>query len=220
MRNKFGFAILVALLATPVLANQGRSIVRPSSMIGDSAAPRAPVTIEDLTRINEEIVVLTAELKRIELLAQIAAKKAELAKASAPAAAAPVPPTVPPPSLLTLPVSSIPPASPASQLPPAMPPGQQGSGMTSEVSMPVVLGLEGIDGRLRAILAYPGGLTLTVTDADTILDGWRVERITDRSVTVLKNNERRQLAFGRDVPSRPQGPGPTLGAPPALSLPR
>lgn len=146
------------------------------SGVACAEAAKAPGTVSEIMRMNEEIQALQLELKRVELQAQIAAKKAEAA---------------PRPS------AHLPAPSPTS-LPPPLPGGVDGRGFGG---MPVVTGLEGVDGKLRATLAMNGEGSVIVSEGDVLPGGWRVERITESSVTVRKGKERRSLPFGREASS-------------------
>lgn len=142
-------------------------------------------TVSEIMRLNDEIQALQMELKRVDLQAQIAAKKAEMS----------------PKPVLALPATG------PSTLPPPLP----GAGARAFGAMPMVTGLEGVDGKLRATLAIQGEGSVTVAEGDVLSGGWRVERITESSVTVRKGKERRSLSFGREVNPVPrQG---SIGAP-------
>lgn len=145
-------------------------------------------TVSEIMRLNDEIQALQMELKRVDLQAQIAAKKAEMSPK---------------------PVSALPATGP-STLPPPVP--LPGAGARAFGAMPMVTGLEGVDGKLRATLAIQGEGSVTVAEGDVLSGGWRVERITESSVTVRnKDKERRSLPFGREVNPVPrQG---SIGAP-------
>jgi type IV pilus biogenesis protein PilP len=137
-------------------------------------------TVSEIIRLNDEIQALQMELKRVDLQAQIAAKKTEMSPKPLPAMPATGPTTLPPP------------------LP--------GGGGRSIGSMPMVTGLEGVDGKLRATLAIQGEGSVIVVEGDVLPDGWRVERITESSVTVRKDKARRSLPFGREAnPMQRQG---------------
>jgi type IV pilus biogenesis protein PilP len=131
-------------------------------------------TVSEIMRLNDEIQGLQLELKRVDLQAQIAAKKAE----TAPRSAAPLPTSGP------------------SSLPPPLPGGADGRGFGA---MPMVTGLEGVDGKLRATLAMSGEGSVIVAEGDVLPGGWRVEHITEASVIVRKDKERRSLPFGREA---------------------
>lgn len=150
------------------------------SGLASADAGKPAGTVSEIMRLNDEIQGLQLELKRVDLQAQIAAKKAE----------------APPRPAVQLPTSG------PSSLPPPLP---GGAGGRSFGAMPMVTGLEGVDGKLRATLAMSGEGSVIVSEGDVLPGGWRVERITEASVVVRKDRERRSLPFGREpvpVPSR------------------
>jgi len=167
----------IGLLVLPVWA------AAADQQAGSGEAQPAGVTAAQVMRLNEEIQALQMELKRVELQAQIAAKKAEMA---------PKP-------------SSLPAGMGGASLPPPVP----GGGVRGP-SSPVVTGLEGVDGKLRATVAFEGEGAMVVAEGDILPTGWRVVRITESSVIVGRDKERKSLPFGRET--KPQaGASPVPG---------
>lgn len=64
-----------------------------------------------------------------------------------------------------------------------------------EAFVPSVLEIDGIDGRLRAVLSVQGGKTQSVRTGDKV-GAWTVKSIRMDSVTVQKGKEVLQLGFG------------------------
>lgn len=63
-------------------------------------------------------------------------------------------------------------------------------------SMPVIRGIEGVDGRLSATLAYGRGSEQTVRAGEKIRGNWKVGHIDVRSVTLVRGKEQVKLTFG------------------------
>jgi len=82
--------------------------------------------------------------------------------------------------------------------------------------LPVVRGIEGIDGKMKATLAFAGGIQQTVSQGEKVHGGWSVGSIEIAAVTLIKGSERLRLGFGREPPATPpsfpgapaQGPYP------------
>lgn len=170
MQNKYVVCAALALMFSGVVC---------------AAENQSTGTVSEIMRLNDEIQALQLELKRVDLQAQIAAKKAESA----------------PRSVASLPTSGLPPPIPG------------GAGGRSLGEMPVVTGLEGVDGKLRATLAMSGEGTVVVAEGDVLSGGWRVEQITEASVSVRRDKERRSLLFSRGSAPRqsPDGMGSPTG---------
>lgn len=149
----------------------------------DAPARSGPTTVADIIRINEEIALMEAELRRLTIKSEIEKKKAEMGKPSSSGMAMP-PMMMPPPTAL----------------PPPKPMAQPRDNDEPRVDpLPFVRGLEGVDGKLRATLAYSNGSMLVVSVGDYLHAEWRVDRITESAVTVSKGGQKRQLVFGREV---------------------
>lgn len=125
-----------------------------------AAAPTAAAdsTADHLARINEEIAVLTAQVKELDLRLQIATKKSEIERLA----------------------------------------GGDASGRSGE--MPVVRGIEGMDGKLRATLAFGGGVQQTVVKGETTRGGWTVAEINVNAVSLVRGKEKVRLGFGNEPP--------------------
>lgn len=72
-------------------------------------------------------------------------------------------------------------------------------------ALPVVRGIEGIDGRLSATLAWPGGTEQVVRQGEKISNGWHVSGIDVRSVNLRRGSENVRLVFGAEPPQPHQG---------------
>lgn len=78
-----------------------------------------------------------------------------------------------------------------------------GAGVSSSASsvdqvMPVVRGIEGIDGKLSATLAFGGGVQQTVKTGEKTRGGWTVTQIDVNSVTLVRGSEKTRLGFGTE----------------------
>ncbi|MDO8301187.1 type IV pilus biogenesis protein PilP [Lacisediminimonas sp.] len=126
-----------------------------------AAAPAgAESAAEKIAKINESIAILTAQKAELELRAQIANKQAEIGKSSAGGA------------------------------------GYAGGGMARQatagghdIGLPVVRSIEGMDGRLVAMLAFPGGLMQRVKQGEKIHGDWTVADIGTHSLTLTRGRE-------------------------------
>jgi type IV pilus biogenesis protein PilP len=79
-----------------------------------------------------------------------------------------------------------------------------------ETFIPSVLEIDGIDGRLRAVLSVQGGKTQSVRTGDKV-GAWTVKSIKMDSVTVQKGREVLQLGFGATSINPEQNPGQMTG---------
>jgi type IV pilus biogenesis protein PilP len=138
-----------------------------------SPAFAAAEIAEEIRQINEQIALMSAKFKELELRAQIATKKAEIERI-----------------------------------------GASGSGSTvgeAAAEIPVVRGIEGVDGRLKATLAYTGRIQQTVSQGEKIRGGWTVTQIDVSAVTLSRGTEKLRLGFGNEPPAAaltgPGGPG-------------
>lgn len=86
----------------------------------------------------------------------------------------------------------------------------QGLPQTDEV--PVVRGIEGVDGKLRATLVMRGGVTQTVKVGEKF-GGWTTKEITVNSVTLVHGKETVRLAFGTEPAAGGYGSSGTWGSP-------
>lgn len=76
--------------------------------------------------------------------------------------------------------------------------------------IPSVNEINGIDGRIWAVLNVAGGNTQTVRVGDRV-GAWRVTQILPDSVTVKQGNDAMRLAFGFNTPQpQPQASGAQL----------
>lgn len=83
---------------------------------------------------------------------------------------------------------------------------------------PVVRGIEGIDGKLTATLAFGGGMQQTVKQGEKIHGGWTVAEIAVNSVTLARGSERVRLGFGSEPPAAPSSAGGAGGPYPAPGI--
>ncbi|MEW5890663.1 MAG: pilus assembly protein PilP [Pseudomonadota bacterium] len=124
---------------------------------------------DEIARINEQIAVLSAQVKELDLRLQIATKRAEIERLA----------------------------------------GGGAAGMSGE--LPVVRGIEGIDGKLKATLVFAGGIQQTVAKGETTRGGWTVAEINVNSVSLVRGKEKVRLGFGNEPPPSPAdasaGPG-------------
>jgi type IV pilus biogenesis protein PilP len=70
-------------------------------------------------------------------------------------------------------------------------------------SPPVIWGIEGIDGKLSAVLLFTGGTKQTVKQGEKIRGGWNVNQISANSVVLARGQERLVLGFGDEPPRQP-----------------
>lgn len=73
--------------------------------------------------------------------------------------------------------------------------------------LPVVRSIEGIDGKMKATLAFAGGIQQTVSPGEKIHGGWSVLSIEIAAVTLGRGSEKLRLGFGREPPVTPTTPG-------------
>ncbi len=139
------------------------------------ANENVPRTLSEMQRLGDEIYVLKLELQLADLRSQIAAKKAE-----------------------SMPKHAV--HAPLGQMSLPLPPPMSGGGVGGQGSVAtlMVIGLEGVDGNLRAAIAIDGQGTQVVSEGDHLPDGWRVERITENGVSVRKGKQLKSLPFGRE----------------------
>lgn len=156
-RKLMAVALLTAFVATPTFA--------------------AESIAEEIARANEQIALLSAKLKELEIRTQIATKQAEIDR-----------------------ITSVTGAAPA--------------GQPSE--LPVVRGIEGVDGRLAATLAFTGRIQQTVVTGEKIRGGWTVAQIDVNAVTLTRGNEKLRLGFGAEPPPSPPTQGGVSVQPPAF----
>lgn len=117
---------------------------------------------EEIARANEQIALLSAKFKELEIRAQIATKQAEIDR-------------------ITSAGGSVAGNQPA--------------------ELPVVKGIEGVDGRLTATLAFAGRIQQTVLTGEKIRGGWTVSQIDVSAVTLSRGSERLRLGFGSEPPA-------------------
>lgn len=77
-----------------------------------------------------------------------------------------------------------------------------GTSTTNPVAdvLPVVRGIEGVDGRFVATLSFGNGMQQRVKAGEKIHGNWTVAQIDVGSVTLLRGSERVRLSFGIDPP--------------------
>lgn len=82
--------------------------------------------------------------------------------------------------------------------------------------LPVVRSIEGVDGRMKAILATGGGATQTVVRGDKVGE-WTINKIDVNSVSMARGKQIVRLGFGTEPPITPQTQGgiPAAGFAPA-----
>ena len=69
---------------------------------------------------------------------------------------------------------------------------------SEEEILPVVKGIEGIDGKLFATLIYERGIEQTVKAGEKIRGNWTVTGIDVRSVTIKRGEKQVRLVFGSE----------------------
>jgi type IV pilus biogenesis protein PilP len=124
-----------------------------------SAPAGAESAAEKIAKINESIAILTAQKAELELRAQIANKQAEIDKSGAGSAGY------------------------------AGGAGRQASAGGHDIGLPVVRSIEGMDGRLVAMLVFSGGLMQRVKQGEKIHGDWTVADIGTHSLTLTRGRE-------------------------------
>lgn len=94
--------------------------------------------------------------------------------------------------------------------------GSTTPGVAQTDEVPVVRGIEGVDGKLRAKLEMRGGVTQTVKVGEKF-GGWTTKEITVNSVTLVHGKEIVRLAFGTEPTAGGYGPSGTWGTPSGIS---
>lgn len=178
-----------------------------------TALAQAP-TIKELQDINQQRILLEAQLKRVELQKRLAEMQTQMATLSASrrAAAASV---AEPPRPEPAPVVAPRPPVPAAEAPvPAARPAPE-----PERVWPTVAYVEGLKGQLEAVLIHKGQGQQRVRQGDWV-QGGRVQKISLNEVLVVdeKTQESRALHFGnggRDSSfvASPAGMPPMRGMP-------
>ncbi len=178
-----------------------------------TALAQAP-TIKELQDINQQRILLEAQLKRVELQKRLAEMQTQMATLSASrrAAAASV---AEPPRPEPAPVVAPRPPVPAAEAPvPAARPAPE-----PERVWPTVAYVEGLKGQLEAVLIHKGQGQQRVRQGEWV-QGGRVQKISLNEVLVVdeKTQESRALHFGnggRDSSSvaSPAGMPPMRGMP-------
>lgn len=161
-----------------------------------------------VAEINERMALLSAQLAELELKAKIASTVAQIAdignkdkkdkKKDENATLSPAGGSW----------NSTPSALPSQNVSKYLPSMRVGT------SMPVVKAIEGVDGRLKAVLQVRGEGTRTVRIGETVA-GWTIRDIKVDSVTVQKGKTTRELYFGASN----NDDGGTLSVPSAGSIP-
>lgn len=78
----------------------------------------------------------------------------------------------------------------------------------TESSLPIVGGIEGMDGNLSATLLFTGGVQQIVKQGEKIHGNWTVGKVDVSSVTLIRGSERVRLSFGSEpTTAAPSGPG-------------
>lgn len=86
-------------------------------------------------------------------------------------------------------------------------------------SLPVVRGIDGMGRRLRATLAWGGGIVSSVAEGDALPGGWRVKRIDLDTVELTRGTEHARLAFGTEPPAAPNASASQRATAPAFLRP-
>ncbi|MDB5798433.1 MAG: type pilus biosis protein PilP [Paucimonas sp.] len=68
-------------------------------------------------------------------------------------------------------------------------PGGAAAAAGNALGLPVVRSIEGMDGRLRAVLAFNGGMLQTVRQGEKIAGDWTVSDISTGSITLTRGRE-------------------------------
>lgn len=168
---------------------------------GAWAEPTAePTAGKKIEYINEEIAVLSAELSKLKIEAEIATVQRAIAGAEAPGDKKAPPgqkPDAPSPSAAMLEAAF----AGAAQIEPPAP------------AVPVIRSIEGADGELFATLSFEDSTTQIVRKGEVIKDGWMVSGLTSSSVTLSRNREKKHLTFGFQAPRPPAGAAIQSAAP-------
>lgn len=75
------------------------------------------------------------------------------------------------------------------------------------VDLPVVLGIEGVDGKLVARLAFSRGSEQSVKTGEKIRGGFAIAQITVSEVVLARGNEKVHLPFGTEQPTGARSTG-------------
>ncbi len=206
LNNNFS-AIVLALTAAGILAS---SAVHAQAMPQDAglqqAVPHSPYVAgsaaKEISKINEEIAVLTAKLNKLKVEAEISVKKKEIEGAA---------------SALdengALPVQGAGPNMQRDAL------NSTQVEVETETPAPAIHSIEGVDGKLYATLIFSGGMNQIVQKGEVIKDGWKVVGLTSSSVTLSRGGKETRLGFGLPPAAEPQrasgygGPSGFPGAP-------
>lgn len=158
--------------------NRKKVIVAMLASIWAGSALAAENVAEQISRINENIAVLSAQQKELDLKLQIATKQAEINRLDA---------------------------------------ATSGSASSNSAEVPVIRGIEGVDGKLKATLGFSGGIQQTVTQGEKTRGGWSVVQIDASAVTLARGNEKVRLGFGVEPPTTPSN---QAGVPGQFAPPR
>ncbi|MCZ2112716.1 MAG: type IV pilus biogenesis protein PilP [Anaerolineae bacterium] len=154
----FSRKALVAAIALFCCA--GGAFAQAAGNVAATATSGNSTAADEIARINEDIAVLSARLKHLDLRAQIVTKQAEIDRAAA-----------------------------------------TGGSANIDSTAPVVRGIEGVDGKLKATLAFTGGVQQTVSKGEVTRGGWTVSDISINSVSLSRGKERIKLGFGNEPPA-------------------
>lgn len=83
--------------------------------------------------------------------------------------------------------------------------------------LPIIKGIEGMDGKLSAGLLFSNGAQKIVKTGEKIPGGWKVAKITVNSVSLVRKKETVQLGFGHSSTAVPPLPGGSAGGSTSLS---
>ena len=72
----------------------------------------------------------------------------------------------------------------------------------SSMVLPVVISIEGADGRMQAVIATGGGATQTIVKGDKVGE-WTVNKIDVNSVALARGKQVVRLGFGSEPPVAP-----------------
>lgn len=205
--NKNFSAIVLALTAAGILvspAAQAQAI--PQDAVLQQSVSHTPYVAgsaaREISKINEEIAVLTAKLNKLKVEAEISVKQKEIDGA----------------------VSAFG-ENGAPQIQGAGPNMQRGALDSTQVEVevatpaPAIHSIEGVDGKLYATLIFSGGMNQIVQKGEVIKDGWKVVGLTSSSVTLSRGGKETRLGFGLPPAAEPQrasgygGPSGFPGAP-------
>ena len=200
LKNKFS-AVILALTAAGVMNAQAvHAQTLPQDVGFQQPATNTPYVAgsaaREISRINEDIAVLTAKLNKLKVEAEISMKKKEIEGASGTVDQAGA-----------IPMQSAGPNMARGGIPSTQ--------IESEIETPApaIHSIEGVDGKLYATLIFSGGMNQIVQKGEVIKDGWKVVGLTSSSVTLSKGGKETRLGFGLPPAAEPRRTSGYPGSP-------